>query len=57
MLLQASVFTLGDAARFFGYFLLVMGVIYAALLLTSWFGKKYAKHDKVETPDGENEEP
>ena len=30
--------------KFTGYFLLVMAVIYAALLLTNWIGKKTNKH-------------
>lgn len=35
--------TLASAGRFFGYFLLVMAMIYGALLLTSWIGKKWGK--------------
>lgn len=40
---SAQGWTLAKAGRFFGYFLLVMAVIYGALLLTSWLGKKWGK--------------
>jgi len=33
-------------AKFFGYFLLVMGVIFGALLLTGWIGKKIQNRKK-----------
>jgi len=36
--------TLLVMGKFIGYFLLVMGVIFAALLLTNWIGKKFGKH-------------
>jgi len=35
-----------DIGRFVGYFLMVMGVIFVALLLTDWIGKKWNNHKK-----------
>jgi len=32
--------------RFFGYFFLVMGLIFAAWLFTGWLGKLREKHKK-----------
>jgi len=42
----AGSFTIWHALRFFGYFFLVMGLIFAALLFTGWLGKLREKHKK-----------
>lgn len=40
---QADIWSI---AKSMGYFLLVMAVIFGALLLTKWIGKKWGNHKK-----------